>query len=465
MRPSTPPELDPGGPAHPWQLHWRGVLYTIRPADPAELPGGLICEPPVEGRIPGFLLRSEIHRHIQATHPGRPVLFTDASRSARIRRWVVEGPGAPAVSRELVQWQGDRRGAGPGPDRGIAPQPVERTEAGQPGVETALALEILKRAHARIPLLQPGGRAWRLIQEQPRRYGLPSRTGDPPPVTSEARALGSRQLIHDLIADPSGPEVLRAFWRTLRDLRVLDPACGDGSRLMAVVRLLAGFQHACLDQMRIWIDEVRLERRSRRAEFLRDFRVALARADGRSGQEAPRDRRVLETVLLTNVYAVDPDPAAAAACLARLHAHLRETAGSDAAPREACNVRSGDPEAGIRDRATLVRALAGARDAPRRLRSLLEEAEAVDRADRFVRRMRLEHRADADSTRAGLLAIRRRRAKLARQMDPLAARNAGVDHSDQRAVRRWLAEKRPLHLFVEWPAHTPGPGFHRIGET
>ena len=70
------------------------------------------------------------------------------------------------------------------------------------------------------------------------------------------------QFAEDVIADCEGPELLRAFYRSIAGhmpeksnekhesgVSVLDPACGSGAFLFAALNILEPLYEACLDRM------------------------------------------------------------------------------------------------------------------------------------------------------------------------------------------------------------------------
>ena len=62
--------------------------------------------------------------------------------------------------------------------------------------------------------------------------------------------LDIRQFAQDVILDCEGPELLRAFWKAIRQISVLDPACGSGAFLFAALKVLEPLYDACLKSMK-----------------------------------------------------------------------------------------------------------------------------------------------------------------------------------------------------------------------
>ena len=68
--------------------------------------------------------------------------------------------------------------------------------------------------------------------------------------------LNIRQFAQDVIENCEGPELLRAFWKAITEVTILDPTCGSGAFLFAALNILEPLYEACLDRMQVFLDEV-----------------------------------------------------------------------------------------------------------------------------------------------------------------------------------------------------------------
>ena len=73
--------------------------------------------------------------------------------------------------------------------------------------------------------------------------------------------LDIRQFAQDVIENCEGPELLRAFWKAITEVTILDPTCGSGAFLFAALNILEPLYEACLDRMQIFLDELEHTRR------------------------------------------------------------------------------------------------------------------------------------------------------------------------------------------------------------
>ena len=70
--------------------------------------------------------------------------------------------------------------------------------------------------------------------------------------------LDIRQFAQEVIESCEGPELLRAFWKAITEVTVLDPTCGSGAFLFAALNILEPLYEACLDRMQVFLDEMKV---------------------------------------------------------------------------------------------------------------------------------------------------------------------------------------------------------------
>lgn len=109
------------------------------------------------------------------------------------------------------------------------------------------------------------------------------------------------QFAQDAIQNSEGPELLRAFWKAIEKVTVLDPTCGSGAFLFAALRILEPLYAACLDRMQAFVDESGPETAARSSGKYSDFRTIL----GRVREHHNRDYFILKSIIINNLYGVD----------------------------------------------------------------------------------------------------------------------------------------------------------------
>ena len=68
--------------------------------------------------------------------------------------------------------------------------------------------------------------------------------------------LDIEKFARDGIQNSEGPEFVRAFWKALGEVSILDPTCGSGAFLFAALNLLEPLYGACLEAMRGLVGDV-----------------------------------------------------------------------------------------------------------------------------------------------------------------------------------------------------------------
>ena len=262
--------------------------------------------------------------------------------------------------------------------------------------------------------------------------------------------LDVEKFARDVIAGSEGPELVRAFWKALREVSVLDPTCGSGAFLFAALHVLEPLYDACLDAMRGFLDDLERLQRRHRPEKLRDFRAALEQVAGHASERY----FVLKSIVIDNLYGVDVMEEAVEICKLRLFLKLvAQLDGYDQIeplPDVDFNVRAGNTLVGFTSLAQVQDALGGDMFRKLSLPQIEERAEIADRAFRQFRAMQTERGMDAGAFADTKLELRRRLDELRDELDEYLAGDYGVKVESRRAYRQWRDSHQPFHWFVEF---------------
>ena len=87
--------------------------------------------------------------------------------------------------------------------------------------------------------------------------------------------LNIRQFAQDVIENCEGTELLRAFWKAITGVTILDPTCGSGAFLFAALNILEPLYEACLDRMQAFLDELAYFPNNTASRRYKDFREVL----------------------------------------------------------------------------------------------------------------------------------------------------------------------------------------------
>ena len=281
--------------------------------------------------------------------------------------------------------------------------------------------------------------------------------------------LNIERFAKDVITQSEGPELVRAFWYALLDVSILDPTCGSGAFLFAVLHILEPLYNACLEGMRGFLGDLRRTERPHHPDALRDFRDILEQVE-----KHPSERYfVLKSIVLNNLYGVDIMEEAVEICKLRLFlklvAQLESYDQIEPLPDIDFNVRAGNTLVGFSSLDAVRRAMTITPDGQRRalfdqdrttLFRIEEEAKAASRAYKLFRQQ--QKSLGGEVAASDKSALRWRLESLSRELDRILATEYGVNVSDQDAYDGWRTSHRPFHWFVEFYDILSKGGFNVI---
>ena len=278
--------------------------------------------------------------------------------------------------------------------------------------------------------------------------------------------LDIRQFAQDVILDCEGPELLRAFWKAIRHISVLDPACGSGAFLFAALNVLEPLYDACLERMEAFVAELEQSGAKHSPAKFSDFREYLREVE----RHPNRRYYILKSIIIGNLYGVDIMEEAVEICKLRLFLKLAAQAARieelEPLPDIDFNIRSGNSLAGftsldaVRQAMTVAPDLANdsegqfvqsrAMDAEQKeiLQRIEEDAEIASQA--FARFRDQQTSLGGEVTPSDKSDLRRRLASLGDELDHHLASEYGLSPSDSNAYKAWRASHQPFHWFVEF---------------
>ncbi len=299
------------------------------------------------------------------------------------------------------------------------------------------------------------------------------------------------QFAQDVIERCEGPDLLRAIWKAVSTVSVLDPTCGSGAFLFAAVNILEPLYEACLDRMEDLLkaeaargDHAKLKTTPHGVPLLphkkyEDFSLLLDRVAG----HANRPYFVLKSIILNNLYGVDIMPEAVEICKLRLFLKLvaqvdpdlsKPNLGIEPLPDIDFNIRAGNTLVGF---ATEKQAEDVIRQDLLAYNTVWPEVkkEAQEIAEMFA----LFRQQQTELGGAVCAADKKRlRDKLAPLEDRLNAYLAEtyavkVDEPSRLVSRRprrdasstlsdWVRSHRPFHWFIEFYEIMAGGGFNAV---
>ena len=274
--------------------------------------------------------------------------------------------------------------------------------------------------------------------------------------------LDIEKFAHDVIVESEGPELIRAFWKALNAVSVLDPTCGSGAFLFAALNILEPLYTACLEVMRGFLDDLERSQRKHRPEKLRDLRTVLEQV----AAHASESYFIHKSIIVNNLYGVDIMEEAVEICKLRLFlklvAQLDRYDQIEPLPDVDFNIRAGNTLVGFTSLDEVKKVLSADLIKQLSLPQIEERAEIADRAFRKFREMQTEYGMDASEFAATKVELRERLDDLRDELDRYLADDYGVKTKNRLAYQQWRDSHQPFHWFVEFYGIMHGGGFDVI---
>ena len=274
--------------------------------------------------------------------------------------------------------------------------------------------------------------------------------------------LNIEKFAQDVIAGSEGPELIRAFWKAITQVSILDPTCGSGAFLFAALNILEPIYTTCLEAMQGFLNDLKHSTRKHRPEKMSDFRKVRKHV----AKHASEPYFILKSIIVNNLYGVDIMEEAVEICKLRLFlklvAQLESYEQIEPLPDVDFNVRAGNTLVGFTSFEEVRNALSfDLRKLPE-LPKIKERAETADRAFRKFREMQTEHGMDADKFADAKAELRRRLDDLRDELDQYLAGDYGVKVDDEKDYATWRDSHQPFHWFVEFYGIMDDGGFDVI---
>ena len=159
--------------------------------------------------------------------------------------------------------------------------------------------------------------------------------------------LNIERFAKDVIAQSEGPEMLWAFWKTIKSVSVLDPTCGSGAFLFAALNILEPLYVVCLEGMFGFVDDAERLGQMDSSATLDTFRSVLEEV----GKHPNQRYFILKSIILNNLYGVDIMEEAVEICKLRLFlkmmAQLEKYDQIEPLPDIDFNIRAGNTLVGF----------------------------------------------------------------------------------------------------------------------
>ena len=260
--------------------------------------------------------------------------------------------------------------------------------------------------------------------------------------------LDIRQFAQDIIENCEGPDLLRAFWKAIKEVTILDPTCGSGAFLFAALNILEPLYEACLDRMGGFVDELRYAADPPHPNKYSDFRDDLDRIE-----KHPKPKYfILKSIIINNLYGVDIMEEAIEICKLRLFlkmvAQIEDVNEIEPLPDIDFNIQAGNTLVGYATYEEAEKAITGTFDFDNTMRRIRDSAEDIDALFHQFRLQQLVFRGDVAP--AAKQELQDKLHKLKGELNRYLAGEYQVDPNNDEGYQKWLTSHKPFHWFVEF---------------
>jgi len=260
--------------------------------------------------------------------------------------------------------------------------------------------------------------------------------------------LNIRQFAQDVIQYCEGPELLRAFWKAIEEVTILDPTCGSGAFLFAALNILEPLYEACLDRMQVFVGELDRSVEKHGPERFSDFRRILGRVE----QHPNRRYFILKSIIVKNLFGVDIMEEAVEICKLRLF--LKLVAQVDAAdkieplPDIDFNIRAGNTLVGFATYNEVLRSAEGDLIKQQNVEAVKVRAADLQQAFYAFRVRQLD--GDGTVPPEDKVQVKLRLDALNKELNHYLADEYGIRSTKTKEYGSWLESHQPFHWFVEF---------------
>ncbi len=284
--------------------------------------------------------------------------------------------------------------------------------------------------------------------------------------------LDIEQFALDAITNAEGPELVRAFWKAITTITVLDPACGSGAFLFAALNILEDLYEASLDRMQSFIDDAARAGESGHSLYP-DFHEILATV---ARHHSPR-YFIFKSIIVNNLYGVDIMEEAVEICRLRLFLKLVAQVESVEHVQPLLdidfNIRAGNTLAGFATRESVRKAVETESGGQGKLLSTLpEEQGELEEIERFAaeadslfqdfRRRQLDDPGAHEDIAGAKQSLQKVLADLDDRLNRCLAKQYEIDPGKKKKYEDWVRSHKPFHWFVEFYGIMGSGGFGAV---
>ena len=273
--------------------------------------------------------------------------------------------------------------------------------------------------------------------------------------------LNIRQFVQDIIENCEGPDLLRAIWKAIKAVTILDPTCGSGAFLFAALNILEPLYEACLDRMGGFVDELRYAADTPHPKRYSDFRANLDRIN----KHPNRNYFILKSIIINNLYGVDLMEEAIEICKLRLFlkmvAQIEDVDDIEPLPDIDFNIKAGNTLVGFASYDDVNRAITENRiDFDNTMQCIEARADDIEHLFELFRQQQIE--SPENATPAAKHKLQAKLNELSGELSRYLAVEYDVSPSNDGDYLKWLTSHKPFHWFTEFYGILKNGGFDVI---
>ena len=259
--------------------------------------------------------------------------------------------------------------------------------------------------------------------------------------------------------------MLRAFWKAIEGVTVLDPTCGSGAFLFAALNILEPLYETCLDRMEAFVADLERSGEAHAPKKFEDFKATLAKV----GAHPNARYFTLKSIILNNLFGVDIMEEAVEICKLRLFLKLaaqvdpdpkHENLGIEPLPDIDFNIRAGNTLVGYATYAEVEASATGDWIQQQELEQIKPRAADLQQAFDAFRARQVD--ADGSVPLEDKIELRKRLKALEEVLNLQLAKSYGLKADQPKPHQAWLGSHQPFHWFIEFYGIMNSGGFDVI---
>jgi hypothetical protein len=277
--------------------------------------------------------------------------------------------------------------------------------------------------------------------------------------------LNIELFAQDVIQNAEDPELIRAFWKALTTVKILDPTVGSGAFLFAAMNILEPLYEDCIEQMEHFVSLLGADAR---ADKLKDFNSVLAQLE----HHANPKYFIYKTITIQNLYGVDIMEEAVETCKLRLFLKLvsqvEQRHNLEPLPDIDFNIRAGNALVGftsLKDVGDVLSKNEKVQDGDKQykkvalilmdeenaaLKRIEKDAKIASKAFNRFQEMQIEEGINSIHFQITKTDLQERLDDLNEELNQALALSYGVNSENKEAYIKWKTSHQPFHWCVDF---------------